>query len=75
MSRKMARYSTELKTKVVLEVLKEEKTLNEIASAYSINPANLKNWKKIFLENASVAMEPAKAVKEYKEENASYKLN
>jgi putative transposase len=70
MSRKMVRYSTELKTKVVLEVLKEEKTLNEIASAYSINPANLKNWKKIFLENASVAMEPAKAVKEYKEENA-----
>jgi putative transposase len=43
MSRKMARYSTELKTKVVLEVLKEEKTLNEIASAYSINPTNLKN--------------------------------
>ena len=73
MSRKMARYSTELKTKVVLEVLKEEKTLNEIASAYSINPANLKNQKKIFLENASVAMEPAKTVKEYKEENAKLK--
>ena len=46
MSRKMARYSTELKTKVVLEVLKEEKTLNEIASANNINPKNLQNWKK-----------------------------
>ncbi len=28
----------------------------------------LQNWKKIFLENAVIAMEPAKAVKEYKQE-------
>jgi len=70
MSRKMTKYSTQLKTKLVLEVLKEEKTLSEIASANNINPKNLQNWKKIFLENAEVAMEPAKAVKEYKNENA-----
>ena len=68
MSRKMTKYSTQLKTKLVLEVLKEERTLNEIASDNNINPKNLQNWKKIFLENAEVAMEPAKAVKEYKEE-------
>ena len=66
----MTKYSTQLKTKLVLEVLKEEKTLSEIASANNINPKNLQNWKKIFLENAEVAMEPAKAVKEYKDENA-----
>ena len=70
MSRKRTVYSAEFKTRVVLEVLKEDKTLNEIASANNINPKNLQNWKKIFLENAEVAMEPAKAVKEYKEENA-----
>jgi len=70
MSRKRTIYSAEFKTKLVLEVLKEDKTLNEIASANNINPKNLQNWKKIFLENAEVAMEPAKAVKEYKEENA-----
>jgi len=70
MSKKMTKYSTQLKTKLVLEVLKEEKTLSEIASANNINPKNLQNWKKIFLENAEVAMEPAKAVKEYKDENA-----
>jgi putative transposase len=68
MSRKMTKYSTQFKTKIVLEVLKEEKTLNEIASEYNINPKNIQNWKKIFLENAEVAMEPAKAVKEYKDE-------
>ena len=41
MSRKMTKYSTQLKTRLVLEVLKEEKTLNEIASTNSINPKNL----------------------------------
>jgi len=64
MSRKMTKFSTRLKTRLVLEVLREDKTLNEIASANNINPKNLQNWKKLFLENAEVAMEPAKAVKE-----------
>ena len=45
----MTKYSTQLKTKLVLEILKEEKTLNEIASANNINPKNLQNWKKLFL--------------------------
>ena len=69
MSRKRTTYSTDTKTKLVLELLKEEKTLVEIAKENGITPNNLKNWKKIFLENAEMAMEPSKAVKEYKEEN------
>lgn len=67
MSRKMAKYSTALKTRLVLEVLKNEKTLNEIASENNIIPKNLQNWKATFLANAEIAMEPAKAVKEYKD--------
>jgi putative transposase len=63
----MTKYSTELKTRLVLEVLKNEQTLNEIASAHNILPKNLQNWKAIFLANAEIAMEPAKAVKEYKD--------
>jgi putative transposase len=74
MSRKMTKFSTQLKTRLVLEVLREEKTLNEIASANNINPKNLQNWKKLFLENAEVAMEPAKAVKEYKDEVAKLQV-
>jgi putative transposase len=66
MSRKRTRYSTEFKTRLVLEVIKEESTLAEIASKNNITAKNLQNWKKIFLENAEVAMEPAKAVQEYK---------
>lgn len=68
MSRKMKQYSTAFKTKLVLEVLKGDRTLNEIASEHNVIPKNLQNWKKIFLENAEMAMEPSRAVKEYKEE-------
>ncbi len=68
MSRKRTVYSTEFKSKLVLEVLKNEKTPQEIASANNIIPKNLQNWKKIFLDNAEIAMEPSKAVKDYKED-------
>ena len=69
MSRKRTTYSTELKTKLVLELLQGDKTLNEIASANNITPKNLQNWKAIFLDNAEMAMEPSKVVKEFKDEN------
>ena len=47
MSRKMTQYSAEFKTKIVLEVLKGDKTINEIASEYNIIPKNIQNWKNI----------------------------
>ncbi len=51
-----------------MDVLKGEKTLNQIATENSILPKNIINWKKQFLANAEIAMEPSKAVKEYKEQ-------
>ena len=70
MSRKRANYTTAFKTKLILEVLQNKKTLNEIASDNNVTPINLQNWKKTFLSNAEIAMEPSKAVKEYKDELA-----
>lgn len=35
---KRNRYTAEFKTKVVLEVLREEQTVNEIAGKYEISP-------------------------------------
>ncbi len=40
----------------------------QITSKHNILPQNLQNWKKTFLANAEIAMEPSKAVKEYKDE-------
>jgi putative transposase len=70
MSKKRTTYSAEFKSKLVLELLKNERPISEIASANNITPQNLQGWKKIFLDNAVIAMEPAKAVKEYKEDLA-----
>jgi len=39
-------FSAAVKTKAVLEVLRGEKTLNEIASAYGVHPNQLGQWKK-----------------------------
>ena len=60
-------FSAEQKTKIVLEILKEENTIAQIASKYGVTPKSLHNWKAQFLENASLAFEPAKALSEYKE--------
>ncbi|MEA2111213.1 MAG: IS3 family transposase [Campylobacterota bacterium] len=68
MSTKRKTYTAEFKAKLVLEVLEGEKTINEIASAYEIIPNNLKNWKKQFLENMSLAFDKSAVVKEYKDE-------
>jgi len=67
MSAKRKTYSAEFKAKVVLEVLEAELTLNQIASKYELLPANVKNWKKMFLENMSLAFDKSTVVKEYKE--------
>ena len=46
-------YSAEFKTKAVLEVLREEGTVNEIAARHGVNPVVLSRWKAEFLGRAS----------------------
>lgn len=50
--KKRTNYTPEFKTKVVLEVLAEEATINQIAAKYSVNPVVVSLWKKEFLEKA-----------------------
>lgn len=54
---KRNRYTPEFKTKVVLEVLQEEHTVNEIASKYEISPVMISRWKSEFLSRASIVFE------------------
>lgn len=39
-------YSAEKKVKIVLELLKEEQTLAQIASKYQITAKSIQNWKR-----------------------------
>ena len=60
-------YTPEQKAKVVLELIKEEKTLGEIATQYKVTPKTIQAWKKAFLANAFKAFESDNNVKENKE--------
>jgi len=44
------KHSTQTKVKVVLEVLKGEKTTAEITAKYGIHATQINNWKKAVLE-------------------------
>ena len=45
-------FTPEYKTKIIIEILKEEKLLNEIAAKENISPNQLRSWRKEFLEKA-----------------------
>lgn len=54
---KRNRYTSEFKTKVVLEILREEQTVNEIAAKYEMSPVMISRWKAEFLDRASTVFE------------------
>jgi putative transposase len=66
--RQIKRYDAEFKVKVVLEALREESTVNELAAKYEVIPANIRNWKQEFMANAELVFDKEKAVAQYKEQ-------
>lgn len=54
---KRNRFSPNKKAQIVLEILKEEKGITQIASEYGIHPNVLYRWKKQALENFSKLFE------------------
>ena len=65
--KKYKRHTDEEKVKIVLEVLREQQTINEIAAKYEVHPQSIHEWKKEFLENATYAMNPNRILKEQEE--------
>jgi len=51
------KFSSKFKTKVVLEALKEQSTLQELASKHELQPTQISKWKKEFIENASASFD------------------
>jgi len=77
--KKRREYTPDYKASLVIEVLREEQTLSQIASREVINIKQLSNWKSEFLENASRAFsrsrdekEAAQQVLELKERERDY---
>jgi putative transposase len=70
--RKRKQHSSETKLKVVLEVLREEQMISEIAVRYGIHPNMVGRWKQEFLEKAPDIFQRglSDAEKELREERA-----
>tara|TARA_B100000809_G_C15011008_1_gene484942 strand:+ start:291 stop:569 length:279 start_codon:yes stop_codon:yes gene_type:complete len=54
------KFSSNFKTKVVLEALKEKSTLQELSSKYELQSTQISKWKKEFIENASASFDSKK---------------
>jgi len=57
MRAKRRKLGADFKTKVVLESLKEQMTLQELASKHEVTTGQIQTWKQDFLSNASVVFE------------------
>ena len=68
MSRTRRNFSVKFKSEIVIELLRGEKDLNTIAAENNIQPNLLRNWKKEFLDKASVVFDDTR------EENLKEKL-
>lgn len=53
MSTKRKTYSSAFKAKVALEAIREQETINQIASRYEILPVQVSQWKALLLKSSS----------------------
>lgn len=74
MSKKRRTYSPEEKAKAVLEILREESTLNEISQRHGVSPQLISRWKTEFLENMPTVFDKKSSqVEKMKKEHAAEK--
>jgi len=60
------KFTADFKTKIVLEILREEKQLGELAAENGLSPNQLRSWRKEFLENAPKVFSESKQEKEHR---------
>jgi transposase len=51
------KFSSEFKSKVCLEAIKEHQTIEALAKKYDLHPTQITNWKKEFLQKSSTVFE------------------
>jgi len=51
------KFSSEFKTKVCIEAIREQQTIESLAKKYDLHPTQITNWKKEFLQKSSTVFE------------------
>ena len=51
------KFSAEFKSKVCIEAIKEQQTIEALAKKYEVHPTQINTWKKEFLSKSSVMFE------------------
>jgi transposase len=59
--KKRRRYTSEFKSKVAVEALREQQPIHEIAKRYEVHPTQVAEWKKALLGNAGTVFESGRA--------------
>ena len=69
MSRKRRSFSADKKFLIVLEAIKGQRQISEIASEFDVHPNQITNWKQQFLENGATVFnkKPDNTVDELKQ--------
>jgi transposase-like protein len=62
------KFSADFKAKVVIEVLKERSTVEELSRKYEIHPTQISTWKKEFLSKVALVFESEQKPGEDKEQ-------
>ena len=60
---KRRKFTASFKTKVVLDALKERRSMAELAQKYDLHPTQISNWKREFLSNADQVFGSTKSKK------------
>jgi transposase-like protein len=64
------RYPPKLKFQIVLEALKGDRSVGQIAKAYGVHPNSVNKWKQEFLENGPEVFDQEGVVAEYEKHMA-----
>lgn len=63
MTKKYSSHSPDFKLKVALEAAKNEKTMNQIASASGVSPSQVAEWKKQLIEAGGTLFQNKRQIK------------
>ena len=68
------KFTTQFKTKLVLEALKERKTTTELAQKFNVSPQQISTWKREFVDNAELVFKTKRRNKKEETEEQQNEL-